>query len=106
VRRALRAEFHATPGQVVDAVRAVLSRHPYRDTDEQSEGRHFVTIIDPGWWVIPTPMSVEIGNESEGQVLVRAVFRSSGLFFIDPLDHSGRFIRRFFRSVAKNLEVA
>ncbi len=91
--------------QVVDAVRDVLSRKPYRDTWEETDGSHFESVLDPGWWWIPLPMSVEI-RETDGRVFVRATNRTAWFMVGDAFDSQYRCLCKFFKAVKKPLPQA
>ncbi len=106
--RSRKTAFDAAREQVVAAVRDVLSRKPYRDTWEESNGSHFATVIDQTWWGVAwwvgIPMSVEIG-ETEGRVFVRA--RIKPVWFIsDAPDVQYRLMLEFSEAVKKQLAQA
>lgn len=91
--------------QVVAAVRDVLSRKPYRDTWEETDGSHFESVLDPGWWQVPVPMSVEI-RETDGRVFVRATNRTAWFLVGDLLGFQYRLLLEFSKAVKEQLAQA
>ena len=101
--RSRNTAFDAAREQVVAAVRDVLSRKPYRDTWEETDGSHFESVLDPGWWWIPLPMSVEI-RETDGRVFVRATNRTAWFMVGGAFQY--RCLGEFFKAVKKQLAQA
>ncbi len=93
--------------QVVTAVRDVLSRKPYRDTWEETDGSHFTSVLDPGWWrlLAACPMSVEI-RETDGRVFVRATNRTAWVLVGELLGFQYRLRHDFSKAVKKQLAQA
>ena len=105
--RSHQTAFDAAREQVVAAVRDVLSRKPYRDTWEETDGSHFTSVLDPGWWrlLAACPMSVEI-RETDGRVFVRATNRTAWFMVGDAFDSQYRCLCKFFKAVKKQLPQA
>ncbi len=101
--RSRKTAFDAAREQVVAAVRDVLSRKPYRDTWEETDGSHFESVLDPGWCWIPLPMSVEI-RETDGRVFVRATNRTAWFMVGGAFQY--RCLGEFFKAVKKQLAQA
>ena len=102
VRRQKDDYFDATLPAVVAAVRAVLSRRPYRSTTETERNIAFKTNVKP-WLLLGTDMTVQL-QPSQGGTQVLARTESQCFITGDVFDCYNRYLCDFFRDVRTELQ--